>query len=78
MLRKVNLVLVLVILSPSLVYAASKPDDKPQVIKLQRFRKALWKVHRYDHGWQSRPAIHEPVCDHLRLGPRPSLAYEGQ
>lgn len=45
MLRKVTLILVLVILSPVLVYAASKSDDKPQVIKLQRFRKALWKVH---------------------------------
>lgn len=44
MLRKIHLVLVLVILSPALVYAASKPDE-PQVIKLQRFRKALWKVH---------------------------------
>lgn len=46
MLRKFNLVLaVLCVLSPSLVYAASSPADKPQVIKLQRFRKALWKVH---------------------------------
>ena len=46
MLRKLNLVLVvLVVVSPSLVYAASKPAGQPQVIKLQRFRKALWKVH---------------------------------
>jgi hypothetical protein len=46
MLRKFNLMLaVLVVVSPSLVYAASKPEDKPQEIKLQRFRKALWKVH---------------------------------
>jgi hypothetical protein len=46
MLRKLNLVLtVLVVVSPSLVYASSKPAEKPQVIKLQRFRKALWKVH---------------------------------
>ena len=45
MLRKFNLVfVVLSVISPSLVYAASKPADKPQVIKLQRFRKALWKV----------------------------------
>jgi hypothetical protein len=46
MLRKFNLVLVVVsVISPSLVYAVGKPADKPQVIKLQRFRKALWKVH---------------------------------
>ena len=46
MLRKFNLVVaVLFVISPSLVYAASKSEDKPQVIKLQRFRKALWKVH---------------------------------
>jgi aspartyl protease len=25
--------------------AAAKPSEKPQVIRLQRFRKALWKVH---------------------------------
>jgi Aspartyl protease len=29
----------------SLLSAAGKPDEKPQVIRLQRFRKALWKVH---------------------------------
>lgn len=48
MLRKCNLVIiVLAVVSPSLVYAvsATKPAEKPQVIKLQRFRKALWKVH---------------------------------
>src|SRR5919205_2306914 len=46
MLRKFNLMLaILLVTSPSLVHAVSKPDDKPQEIKLQRFRKALWKVH---------------------------------
>src|SRR6185503_9428336 len=46
MLRKIDLMLaVLVVVSPSLVYAATKAVDKPQEIKLQRFRKALWKVH---------------------------------
>lgn len=30
---------------PSPVEASTKGPDKPQVIKLQRFRKALWKVH---------------------------------
>jgi hypothetical protein len=28
-----------------LIAAAAKASEKPQVIKLQRFRKALWKVH---------------------------------
>jgi len=46
MLRKLILVLaVLAVVSPVVVSAANKPADKPQVIKLQRFRKALWKVH---------------------------------
>ena len=36
---------VLFVSSPLLVCAASTPADKPQVIKLERFRKALWKVH---------------------------------
>jgi hypothetical protein len=36
---------VVVLLMPSPVRAWSKTPDKPQVIKLQRFRKALWKVH---------------------------------
>ena len=30
---------------PSFVVASTKVPSKPQVIKLQRFRKALWKVH---------------------------------
>lgn len=46
MFRKLNLLLVvLAVISPSTIHAATKPADKPQVIKLQRFRKALWKVH---------------------------------
>lgn len=46
MLHKLSLVLaVLAVVSTSGVCAANKPADKPQVIKLQRFRKALWKVH---------------------------------
>jgi aspartyl protease len=36
---------VISVLMASQVYAASRVDNKPQVIKLQRFRKALWKVH---------------------------------
>jgi hypothetical protein len=28
-----------------LIAAAAKASEKPQVIKLQRFRKALWKMH---------------------------------
>lgn len=32
------------ILLPLQFFAARKADEKPQVIKLQRFRKALWKV----------------------------------
>ena len=44
--RKLGLMLaVLAVVSPSVVNASSKPAEKPQVIKLQRFRKALWKVH---------------------------------
>ena len=38
------LLAIICFLSPSLVFAA-KPAAKPQVIKLERFRKALWKVH---------------------------------
>ena len=34
----------------SLVSADGKPVEKPQVIKLQRFRKALWKVHLTVNG----------------------------
>lgn len=46
MLRTFKLLLVvLAVVSPSLGQTPSKPTDKPQVIKLQRFRKALWKVH---------------------------------
>ena len=33
------------VMIPSQVSAGPKLSDKPQVIKLQRFRKALWKVH---------------------------------
>jgi predicted aspartyl protease len=44
-LRKLNLVLAVLVVAVSVVSAAGKPADNPQVIKLQRFRKALWKVH---------------------------------
>lgn len=41
-----RLVLAFILLSiPSCVVASTKVSNKPQVIKLQRFRKALWKVH---------------------------------
>ncbi len=43
MLQKLTSALVIVVFS--FVSAAAKPADKPQVIKLERFRKALWKVH---------------------------------
>ncbi len=36
---------VVFVLSSSPVIVSTKLDDSPQVIKLQRFRKALWKVH---------------------------------
>ena len=36
---------VIFFLIPSSVSAAGKAAEKPQVIKLERFRKALWKVH---------------------------------
>jgi hypothetical protein len=36
---------VIFFLIPSLVSGAGKAAEKPQVIKLERFRKALWKVH---------------------------------
>jgi hypothetical protein len=39
------LALTVVMFMPSHVAAWTKAPDKPQVIKLQRFRKALWKVH---------------------------------
>ncbi|HZN01444.1 MAG TPA: aspartyl protease family protein [Pyrinomonadaceae bacterium] len=46
MLQKFIAVLaVIFFLIPSLVSGAGKAAEKPQVIKLERFRKALWKVH---------------------------------
>jgi hypothetical protein len=46
MLRKFTVALAIIsALMPSLVSAASKVVEKPQVIRLERFRKALWKVH---------------------------------
>ena len=46
MLRKFTVTLAIIfVLMPSLVSAASKMVQKPQVIRLERFRKALWKVH---------------------------------
>ena len=46
MLRKMAALAIAFALMPSsLVSAASNSADKPQVIKLERFRKALWKVH---------------------------------
>lgn len=37
--------LLLATFSVFVVSAAAKPAEKPQVIKLDRFRKALWKIH---------------------------------
>jgi len=46
MLRKFTVALAIIfVLLPSLVSATSKVTAKPQVIRLERFRKALWKVH---------------------------------
>ena len=46
MLRKLTITLAtLFVVSCPFVTAANTPVNKPQVIKLQRFRKALWKVH---------------------------------
>jgi len=46
MLRNLAIALaILSVLMPSQVSAAGKPARKPQVIRLERFRKALWKVH---------------------------------
>jgi len=46
MLRKLKVVIAVIsVLVPAQVSAVSKPGPKPQVIKLERFRKALWKVH---------------------------------
>jgi hypothetical protein len=39
------LAVISVLLLPSMVLASIKAAGKPQVIKLERFRKALWKVH---------------------------------
>lgn len=45
MLRRCILVFVVFLfLGPAFVSAVTLPADKPQVIKLERFRKALWKV----------------------------------
>ena len=43
--RKISLTLAIIFLICSSVFAAGNAADKPQVIKLERFRKALWKVH---------------------------------
>lgn len=41
-----GLILVLILCSCStLQLSSTKEDNKPQIIKLERFRKALWKVH---------------------------------
>jgi hypothetical protein len=46
MLRKLIIALAIVFVpGPSLVSARTKVAELPQVIKLQRFRKALWKMH---------------------------------
>jgi len=45
MLRKISPAFATIFLICSLVSAAGNTDGKPQVIKLERFRKALWKVH---------------------------------
>ena len=45
MLRKIGLTVATIFLICSSVFAAGNAADKPQVIKLERFRKALWKVH---------------------------------
>lgn len=45
MFRKFIFAVSLISLLPLLVTAATNVPAKPQVIKLQRFRKALWKVH---------------------------------
>jgi hypothetical protein len=46
MFRKLSFALAIIfVLIPSLAAASSKDDAQPQVIKLVRFRKALWKVH---------------------------------
>jgi hypothetical protein len=46
MLRKSTVALAIIsFLTFSLASAAGKEAHKPQVIRLERFRKALWKVH---------------------------------
>jgi aspartyl protease len=45
MFPKGSTALAFIFLVSSLVSAAGNAADKPQVIKLERFRKALWKVH---------------------------------
>ena len=42
---RVTLTTLFVVMCPVAIAAANTPVNKPQVIKLQRFRKALWKVH---------------------------------
>jgi hypothetical protein len=41
----VTLAALFVVISQVAIVAANTPVNKPQVIKLERFRKALWKVH---------------------------------
>ena len=45
MLRKISPALAIIFLISSLVSATGNAAGRPQVIKLERFRKALWKVH---------------------------------
>jgi hypothetical protein len=46
MFRGIILTIAIVLgLAPLPVFAVSKATEKPQIIKLDRFRKALWKVH---------------------------------
>jgi hypothetical protein len=46
MLRKFTVVIAVIsVLVPSQITALGKVGEKPQVIRLERFRKALWKVH---------------------------------
>jgi hypothetical protein len=44
-LRHLFTLAVLLLFLPNTINAQTKAPEKPQVIKLQRFRKALWKVH---------------------------------
>ena len=45
MLRLTASLAILLLFLPTALSAKTKATDRPQVIKLQRFRKALWKVH---------------------------------